>query len=73
MNLAIPGSKRHPSRGRPPGDNEAEEPAKPGTSTLSCPDVDRAAQRKSRADLGEDSGGNEHEDHGDDVRRPAMI
>ena len=71
--LAITRREGHPSGARPPGDDEAEEPAVLGTRTFSGPDVDRTAKRESRADLGKHSSSDPHEDHRDDVRGPEAI
>ena len=68
--LTIAGSERHPSRGRPPGDNKAKEPGVLWPSTFGGPYVDGAAQGQCRANLGEDGGGDEHEDHRYEVGRP---
>ena len=68
--LTIAGGERHPSRGRPPGDNKAKEPGVFWPSTFGGPYVDGAAQGQGRANFGEDKGGDEHEDHRYEVGRP---
>ena len=68
--LTIAGGERHPSRGRPPGDDKAKEPGVLRPSTFGGPYIDGAAQRQRRANFGEDGGGDEHKDHGYEVGRP---
>lgn len=66
-------TKRRPGRRTPPGDNKPQEPAKPGPSGLGRPEVDGARGRRSGADLGDDGGRHEREDHGDEVARPGEV
>ena len=70
--LTVAGSERHPSRGRPPGDDKAKKPGVLGPSTFGGPYVDGTAQGQCRANFGEDGGGDEHKYHRYEVGRPGQ-
>lgn len=63
-------TESRPRGGTPPRDDEPEQPPEPGAPGLRGPQVYRARGRRGGADLGDDGGGDESEDHGYEVACP---